>query len=327
MSDAQLKILTDYVSLLNRNAMMHVIRTATRLNILETLRTGQKSAAELSEELKLDLTALTSFMDVLQQTELVDRYGDDFALAAVGKLIPAELMSFGDEYWHRMEGYIRSGKSLASDSDAPDTEDDFLQLAAAQEWMCTPAALDMAMVLDIGAQRKDLRILEVGCSTGVFGLTLLHQDAESNVTFLDDALGIARARETIESLSLQNRTTLIEGDYLNPQLDSEPFDLALATGILHRHSIEQCAKLFKNLASQIKPGGELVIVDIFPGRDAGDAFRTINALQIQLRTLEGRLHDPVELQAVLKENGFTDVQYSHLPSQPKIWGLFLAKRV
>lgn len=326
MSDAQLKILADYVSLLNQNAKNHVIRTANRLNVLDTLRGGQKSAAELSDELSLDLEALKLFMEVLCQTELVDQYEDDYALSAVGKLIPPDMMGLGDQYWARMEQFIRSGKSLANDADAPDTQADYLQSAAAQEWMCTPAALDMAMVLDIGAQRKGLRILEVGCSTGVFGLTLLHQDASASITFLDDALGLARARETVESLGLNERVTFAEGDYLKPELESEPFDLVLATGILHRHSSETCRGLFKQLHDCLRTGGELAIVDMFPGRDAGDTFRLINALQIQLRTIEGQLHSPKEIQAALKENGFAGVQYAHLPSPPKIWGLFIAKK-
>lgn len=325
MSDAQLKILADYVSLLNQNAKNHVIRTANRLKILDTLRAGQKSAAELSKELSLDLTAVNLFMDVLCQTELVDQYGDDFALTAVGKLIPPDMMGLGDQYWARMEQFIRTGKSLAGDDDAPDTQADYLQSAAAQEWMCTPAALDMALVLDIGAQRKGLRILEVGCSTGVFGLTLLHQDETSTITFLDDALGLARAKETVESLGLNERVTFVEGDYLKPEL-SEPYDLILATGIIHRHSFETCRGLLKQLSGCLKPGGELAIVDMFPGRDAGDTFRVINALQIQLRTVEGQLHSPKELQAALKDSGFGDVQYAHLPSPPRIWGLFIAKK-
>ena len=326
MSDAQLKILSDYVSLLNQNAKNHVIRTASRLKIVDTLRSGQKSAAELSEELGLDLKALQLFMDVLCQTELVDQYGDDFALSAVARLIPPNMMGLGDQYWARMEQFIRSGKSLVNDDDAPDTQADYLQSAAAQEWMCTPAALDMAMVLDVGAQRKGLRILEVGCSTGVFGLTLLHQDESASITFLDDALGLARARETVESLNLNERVTYVEGDYLNLEPESEPFDLVLATGILHRHCIETCRGLFKRLSDCLKSDGELAIVDMFPGRDAGDTFRIVNALQIHLRTSEGQLHSPKEMQTALKETGFTEIQYAHLPSPPKIWGLFIAKK-
>ena len=47
-------------------------------------------------------------------------------------------------------------------------------------------------------------------------------------------------------------------------------------------------------------------------------------LELSLRTSRGRLHDPGELKESLKEAGFSQIQFAHLPTPPFYWGLVLA---
>jgi predicted transcriptional regulator len=89
MSTSQQKALDDFVQLRNRNAMVHVIRTAVDLGILQALSTGQKTIEQLAEQLNLKQEPLVRLMNVLANSELVDRYGDDFALSTIAKLIPS----------------------------------------------------------------------------------------------------------------------------------------------------------------------------------------------------------------------------------------------
>ncbi len=326
MANAQINAVKDHFKLQNRNAISHVIRTAVSLGILESLREGQKSGKQLAELLDLDQHALLLLMEVLRQSELVEKYGEDYALSSVGRMIPKELMDFGDRYWTNLEGFVRSGIPLPRNNAVRGTESDFLATSAAGEWMRTPAALDTAKALDIGRSRRALRILEIGCGTGVFGVTLVHRDPDSRLTLLDNADGLARAETTVKSLALESRVVLVEGDYLNLNLDSDAYDLVLATGLVHRHSPKECEQLFRNVHSVLKPQGEFGVVDIFPGQQQGDLNRAILALEIGLRTTHGRLHSPDAFQHAMVMNGFDQIRYAHLPSPPNIWGLILGLR-
>ncbi len=331
MSTAQLKTLGDFIELQNRNALTHTIRAAVELGIIQSLMDGQKTVKQLAEELSLSPEPLQRLMNVLLETELLERYNDDYALSTIARLIPTQFLDFGDEHWKHLGNHIRSGISLPADVNLPHEDDHYFANKASQEWMLTPAALDAAQVLDVGKSRRGLRILEIGCGSAVFGITLAHRDPDSVVNLLDDAVGLERAKKTVESVGLDRQSTLIESEtWLDlesvPELEGESFDLVVVAGIIHRLNGEALKKLLGQLHALVKPERELVLIDVFPGQEAGDSQRFIFELELGLRSSSGQLHDPKELEAALTETGFDEVQYAHLPAAPNYWGLMLAQR-
>ena len=145
---------------------------------------------------------------------------------------------------------------------------------------------------------------------------------------LDTPEGLGRAEKTIESVGLQGKVTTVEVDDLNDMIgaDVEPnsFDLVVATNFLHTRSPDACRKFFQSVNAWLSQTGELVLVDIFPGQEEGDLSRVVVEMELALRTGAGQLHDPNLLKEMLKECGFSHVQYVHLPSTPHIYGLLLA---
>ena len=112
MSDSQIKALLAHYRLHNRNAVTHVIRSAVSLGIIEALADGQKTLEQLADQLELQAEPLALLMRVLVETELVEQYGDDFALSTVARLIPRELRDFGDFHWSHLGDFVRSGVNL-----------------------------------------------------------------------------------------------------------------------------------------------------------------------------------------------------------------------
>ena len=326
MSNSQIKAVSDYVAVHNRNALAYAIRTAVALGIFEALESGQKNVEQLAESTAANEKVLPLLLDVLVHTELLEQYGDDYALSTVARLVPNRLMDFGDLHWCHLENFMRSGVSLPENKNLAHTQADFLNGSAANEWMTTPAAIDAAQVLDMGKTRTALRILEVGSGSAIFGSTLIHRDSESRLVVLDNAANLKRAAKTIESIEAQDRVEFIEGDYLDFKLDLQPFDMVVATNVAHRHTEEECERLFKCVHRHLKSSGEFVVVDIFPGQEDGEVTRSILALEIVLRTEHGGLHDPARFQHTLIMNGFDQIRFAHLPASPHIWGLILAQR-
>ena len=326
MSDSQIKALLAHYRLHNRNAVTHVIRSAVSLGIIEALADGQKTLEQLAEQLELQAEPLALLMRVLVETELVEQYGDDFALSTVARLIPRELRDFGDFHWSHLGDFVRSGVNLPNDDAIPATDSDFLAHSKANEWLATPAALNVAEVLDFGGSRKALRVLELGSGSAVFGVTLIHRDPESRLVLLDNAAGLNLAKTTVDSVGVENRVELVEGDYLEPDLGDDQFDMVLMSGILHRHSMETCQSLFKTAHQLLKRGSEMVVVDLFPGQEKGELNYRVAELEIRLRTSAGQLHDPAQVQHEMIMQGFDQIQYAHLPAAPYYWGLILATR-
>lgn len=331
MSTAQQKTLEDYIQLQNRNALAHAIRAGVELGVISELKNGQRTVEQLATTLKVYPEALRRLMDVLVSSELIEQYGEDFALSPIARLIPDRFYDLGDEHWQHLALHVRTGAPLPVCDEVPLNDVDYFTNKSSEEWTLTPTALMAAQVLDMGKSRQGTRILEIGCGSAVFGATLAHLDADSVITLVDDKIGLERAKQTIKSVELEQKTTYLECESLEQlelveALKGQTFNLVLIAGLIHRMTSDACQRLFTKLQPLVKPGGELAIVDIFPGQDKGSLQRSIFELELGLRTSRGKLHDPHVLEENLKEAGFDQVQFAHLPAAPNYWGLILAQR-
>ena len=189
MSTSQQKTLEDFIQLQNRNALSHAIRAAVELGVISALREGQKTAEQLSGELKVDSSALSRLMNVLTTSELIEKYGEDYALSTIATLIPDQFFDFGDQHWRHLATHVKTGVPLPTQEGIATTDFDYSLNKASEEWTLTPTALTAAQVLDLGKSRRGLKILEIGCGSAVFGATLAHADPDTVVSLLDDEFG------------------------------------------------------------------------------------------------------------------------------------------
>ena len=186
-------------------------------------------------------------------------------------------------------------------------------------------------VLDVGKSRRGLRILEIGCGSAVFGVTLVHCDPDSVLNLLDNAAGLERARTTVGSLKLERQVEFIEATNWSdlsaiPELQDQTFDLVLLAGILHRLRRDEVKNLLPQVHGLVKADRELAIIDVFPGQEKGTKQRAVFELELGLRTAAGQPFEPEKLKTMLIEAGFSNIQYAHLPSAPYYLGLMLAER-
>ena len=346
MSTSQHKTLSDFVELKNRQALTHAIRAAVELGIFKALAAGQRTVEQLATEIDADPQRLKALMDVLQQSELMEQYEDDYALSTLARLIPEPFMDFGDSHWKHLVGHVKTGSSVHDLEHTPLSDLDFLINQASEEWMLTPAAMTAAQALDIGNSRTGVRILEVGCGSAVVGATLAHADPASTLTLIDTAPEIKRAKVTVDSVDIADRTTFIESDNwrdfeaidmsgepvndagTEPQLVPQPvFDLVVLTRLIHLADLEQQQQLLQKIGALLLPGGgEVAIIDLFPGQEQGESHRRVLELEFGLRHSHGQLHHPRELEQCLRKAGFPNVQFTHLPAEPYLYGLLLGEK-
>ena len=154
MSSSQQKTLEDFISLQHRNALSHAIRAAVDLGAINALRNGQRTAAQLADELGAHPEALARLMDVVAETELVEKYGEDYALSSIARLIPDRFYDFGDEYWKHLVLHAKTGAPLPVCDEVPVEDIEYIANKTSEEWTLTPTAMVAAQALDIGNSRK-----------------------------------------------------------------------------------------------------------------------------------------------------------------------------
>ena len=320
MSDFQDRTIQELYRLKRRGAQWHAIRAASEVGIFGCLDGGQKTGKQLAETLSLNEEAVDRLMSVLIQTEMVEQYGDDFALTTLGGLIPAMMRDFANASWERLADHLKTGEPIGDETWGIELD--------SREWTMTPAAINAMKCLDIGNSRKGLRVLDVGCGSGVFGVTLAHRDPTTRLTFLDRANQLKRAKETMESVGIDSKILWAECDpatELEMFQAEDPFDLIMVANRVHRLNVMEQEAMYIKLHSLLKKEGELALVDVFAGQENGQDDAAVFGLESALRT-GGHICDAPRMEYSLKASGFRQVQFAWLPCEPHLYGLMLATR-
>src|SRR5438876_9302344 len=161
--------------------------------------------------------------------------------------------------------------------------------------------------------RAGMRLLDCGCGPGSITVDLAQAVAPGEAIGIDlreDAL--AQGRELARERRIVNVTFQVASVYQLPFPDGS-FDAAFACAVL-QHLAAPLAAL-EEMRRVLKPGGVIGIVDgsstitfRYPRNPLLEKWDELRMLEREYKT--GRLFDPLELRALLREAGFSRTQAS-----------------
>lgn len=315
---AQDLTLDRYHALMQTNAEAHLIRGARDLGLFDVLQRGQHTQEAIQESLGTEPRLTALLLDSLVALKVLERYGDDYALSAVMRLLCHHDRALGDDLWGSLASRLRGEQAPAAEP--------FLDGATATQWVHTGAAKQAAEILDIAGERSGRRILDLGCGSAVWSCAMAFADPTSTVTVVDTPARLAAARRTIDSIGLGDRFEVIEGDPQGVTLEDEAYDLVVMAGRLSVESPERDAEVFRRIQSTLRGGGELAVIDLFRGPSGPNLTESVEALKLALSTPEGHIRDAEAVRKSLLENGFGACQFAFLAASRQGYGLLLATK-
>ncbi|MBF0508521.1 MAG: class I SAM-dependent methyltransferase [Deltaproteobacteria bacterium] len=177
-------------------------------------------------------------------------------------------------------------------------------------------------ITDIVIGRKPMRILDVGCGSGVFLKTTYNANRNATGIGIDvDMVAAEQARQNINKWKLGDRFRIITGDIRVPADGLEgPFDLITLYNIMYYFPSTERVELFQKLRSKLSPQGTLAVAMNFQsdGKDIGAA--NLNLVNCSLKGLT-RLPGVEELIAQLKETGFHKIKTQRLIPGSTYYGI------
>ncbi|MFM9441652.1 methyltransferase [Streptomyces acidiscabies] len=300
-----------------------MLRTALELGLFDAVGEDSPGARKVAERLGTDPRATGFLLDALASVGLLAQDGAGYRLPPGSAPL---LTSTGPRYvggvariaashgeWEvfgRLTETVRTGAPLAgTNAQAPDFAywTDFAQHP-------TPAtAKGAALVADLlepwhgGLDAP--AVLDVGCGSGAFGLTLAARHPGARTTLQDWPSVLQIAHRRAKEQGLGERVTLSPGDVFGAGLPSGSYDVVVAGNLLFLFDPGRAEALVRRLAGALRPGGRLVIASFMTGDRATDAEHAhlLNLLMLSW-TPGGELLSSSAYQEMAIRAGLTDAR-------------------
>lgn len=323
-------MLEAYFHLMNANGASHVYRAAKQAGLLSAMqaRSTAAGADELARQCNLAETPTILTLRALAAMELVSMDATDrFSLTPLARLLlNGSYQNLSDEYWACLPQFLQTGKPMMTMDDSAQSESHYVKQAKSLAWMCGPSATQAARILEIGTKRLGFNILDIGAGSAVWSLTMAEHDPAARVTAVDWAGVLEIAAAAAQHQSLEDRLTLLAGDFNRVDLPADTFDLAIAANVTHLFSADANAALFSRVRQSLKPSGEVVIIDVLNEQSRGAFTRALYALGLALRTARGQVYSRGALSRMLTESGYESPAHHDLTAPPEAFGLLIARR-
>lgn len=300
-----------------------VLLACVRLGVFEHVRSGPRTLDELSALTGLPVEGMDRLARAAAALKLLTRESDgryglgDLGAALLGNpSVFAMIRHHGDFYQDLadpvalLEGRSRQTRLArfwgyaGADDPAADTEagaDAYSDLMADTQAF---VAGEVLAAYPVGAHR---RLVDLGGGSGAFALAAAKAAPELDVTVCDlpSVAGLARAR--LRAAGLEGRGRAVGSNFFEDPLP-EGADLMTLVRILHDHDDAPVQRLLERVRTALAPGGTLLIAEPMAGTRGAEAMGD-SYFGLYLWAMgSGRPRTRAELEALLREAGFTEIR-------------------
>ncbi len=320
------KTLDQYHELMQINAVSHLLRAARETGLLDQLRGGQHTAEQLCNTLSLVPKPTQLLLDALNAIGIVEKYDDDYALSQAAQLLCQYDKDLGDHRWSKL-----STRMLGKQTRTSVGGTEYFDQTAATQWVHTPAAMQAAEMLNVGGEGEVAgpKILDLGCGSAVWSCAMAHRDAQATITAVDFPGPLTASKSMAESIGLSERFTAIEADPASTELTAKPplendFDIVLVAQRLFALTPPEQTQLLNQAVSCLRPGGRLVVIDLFRGPTKPNLSESTEALKLEIETPGGAMKTLKEAESLLTDAGVGKIQFTFIAATRVNLGMMVA---
>ncbi|MBC8283243.1 MAG: methyltransferase domain-containing protein [Nitrospinae bacterium] len=148
------------------------------------------------------------------------------------------------------------------------------------------------------------KLIDLGGGPGSYSAEILKVDKSAQAVLIDRKASLKVAKSVLKNSGVIKRFSFVAGDLFKVTLEKGT-DTVLYSNILHIYSESENLILFKKIHESLKPGGRLILVDLFLKNNRIEPFdATLFSLTMLLFTATGKTYTFKETENLLKKNGF-----------------------
>jgi len=201
---------------------------------------------------------------------------------------------------------IRTGRPALSGGAGSISPDNpmWVSFAKSMGAMQTPAALELAYILDAAAGRK-WKVLDIAAGHGAYGIELARQNPNAEIFAQDWAAVLDVAAENAREAGIERRYHRLPGSAFEVEFGSV-YDIILITGFLHHFNPQEIEGLLRKTRASLAPGGTIATVDFVPDEDRVSPPRAASfAMEMLGTTVSGDSYTWSEYQRMFRDAGFS----------------------
>lgn len=310
-----------------------VLSSALQLNVFSHIAAGNRTAEEIAKAAGANERATRMLLDALTGLQLLVKKDDGYSLPPVSEnfLVRSSPTYVGTmmendhiwDAWSHLTEVIRTGKPVRVIEEQRNAEDFFPMLVRSLHVMNLQPARKLAEALGAGTSSNGLRVVDIACGSGVWGIAVAEADRSARITAQDFPGVFNVTREFVKRHNLEDRFDYLPGDLKEVEFGEERYDLAILGNIVHSEGERSSRDLFKRLHRALAPGGRLAILEMVPNDErTGPPFALLFALNMLVNTETGGTFTLAEYTDWLKTAGFSRVETADIGSHsPAIIGI------
>lgn len=304
-----------------------VLRAGIKLNVFSLLQHQTLSCDDVAQTCGANWRFMEAFLEACVALGLLDKQGGRYTDSAQAAtfLVPDKPTYVGDlvlhitNYWHtwgKLDQLIKEGRTeLPFENgfvDAPTYWTDYMRGQHNRATAGQGAYLVQSVPLD--GRRK---MLDLGGGAASYSIALCSANLELCADVVDQVEPLAVARPLVETEGLQDRITLVPGDFNTVELASD-YDVVLISGVVLIKSEADCRAVFRRALGALEPGGLVIVQDFM--RVDHSAARSFLDTMMDMYVVVGfdpgagdRFGD--EVAGWLSDEGFINPRQIPLPTQ------------
>jgi precorrin-6B methylase 2 len=296
-----------------------VLAAAADLDIITALAKKPMTADALASSLNSDPRATTVLLDALTAMELLQKQGDIYSVpeeiavllseTSTDNILPeVRHLSNCLRRWARLAEVVRTGKPADCGPSIRGQASDRAAFIGAMHNISGPMADQLIQKLQ---PLKFSHLLDIGGASGTWTIAFLRAVPEAAATLFDLPPVIPLAQKRLSDAGLQDRVTLVGGDFSTNALPAGA-DLAWLSAICHQNSRRQNRALFAKVYNAIQDNGVLFIRDVVMDTShTAPAPGALFAVNMLTGTEGGGTYSFEEYRRDLSEAGFDEVVLVH----------------
>lgn len=300
-------------------ANSQILDASLEYDFFTLIHRGLQSADEVARAACTDARATRIVLDSLPALGLVEKRQGKYFLTPTAEvfLVKGKPSYVGDfrhvalALWDGMahlKESLKTGKPLSR----MDTNTELAvweKLVLGIIVIAEPAAKALCDILQIGTERKGLKVLDIAGGSSIFGMTILSRDSSAEVTQLDWPNVNAVARKANQERGLAGKIRFIDGEHHTAPIETNHYDLVLASNFCRFESPKGNQELFDKAYSALKTGGTFVVNDFVPNEERTEpTFALRFSVYTLTHTPEGECWTLSQYSEWLKKAGFESIQ-------------------